>query len=54
VVPVMVGCVMLCNEGDDFGALPPAAARAWCTANGVPFLDGKALISELAPKGPQQ
>ncbi len=24
-----VGCVMLCKDGDDFGALPREAAKAW-------------------------
>jgi len=23
------GCVMLCKDGDNFGALPLEAARAW-------------------------
>eukprot|EP00873_Tetraselmis_striata_P005661 jgi/Tetstr1/425925/TSEL_001599.t1 len=49
VVPVMVGCVMLSNEGENFGALPPAEAAAWCAANDVPFLDGKQIMKELLP-----
>jgi hypothetical protein len=24
-----VGCVMLCKDGDDFGALPREVAKAW-------------------------
>lgn len=47
VVPVMVGCVMLCSEGDSYGALSPSAAADWAAAAGVPFLDGKALAEEL-------
>jgi len=47
VVPVMVGCVMLNNEGDEFGALSPAAAQQWARANGVPFIDGKDMAEAL-------
>lgn len=47
--PLMVGCVMLNNEGDDFGALPPERARAWARRNGVPFLAGEDIL-QLHPQ----
>lgn len=46
-VPVMVGCVMLCSEGDSFGALSPDEARKWAAEAGVPFLDGKDMAAKL-------
>lgn len=45
VQPLMVGCVMLNNEGDDYGALSPERARAWARKNDVPFLEGKDIIA---------
>eukprot|EP00897_Mesotaenium_endlicherianum_P008570 jgi/Mesen1/7741/ME000407S06966 len=47
IAPLMVGCVMLSNDGDDFGALPPHAARKWASKNGVPFLTGKDIMSSF-------
>jgi hypothetical protein len=34
-----VGCVMLCKDGDDFGALPPKATKAWALGKSIPFLN---------------
>ncbi|EFJ21157.1 hypothetical protein SELMODRAFT_176418 [Selaginella moellendorffii] len=42
--PLMVGCVMLCNEGDDFGALPLQDARFWAEKHQVPFLAGQEIF----------
>ena len=47
VTPLMVGCVMLCNEGVDFGALPPAAARTWAAHHGIPFLTGSSILKSV-------
>lgn len=47
VVPVMVGCVMLSNSGDDYGALGPDAAQAWAQANAVPFIEGPELTRHV-------
>jgi 3,4-dihydroxy 2-butanone 4-phosphate synthase len=47
ITPIMVGCVMLQNEGSEYGALPPAAAADWASANGVPFLDGPEILRAL-------
>eukprot|EP00877_Chromochloris_zofingiensis_P001743 jgi/Chrzof1/1156/Cz01g42190.t1 len=44
VTPVMVGCVMLSNSGDDYGALGPDAAREWAMSHGVPFLEGPEIL----------
>ncbi|CAI7931569.1 unnamed protein product [Closterium sp. NIES-54] len=48
-----VGCVMLSNSGDDYGALPAASARQWAAANSVPCLTGpdviKAVLGQDAP-----
>ncbi|GJP55942.1 hypothetical protein CLOM_g14953 [Closterium sp. NIES-68] len=53
ITPVMVGCVMLSNSGDDYGALPAASARQWAAANSVPCLTGpdviKAVLGQDAP-----
>lgn len=48
VTPVMVGCVMLSNDGDDFGALKPDAARAWAARHDVPFITGAAIAKALS------
>ncbi|CAM6109613.1 unnamed protein product [Calypogeia fissa] len=45
--PIMVGCVMLSNEGDKYGALESDLARSWTAANGVPFLTGQEVIDKL-------
>ncbi|KAG0587456.1 hypothetical protein KC19_2G165300 [Ceratodon purpureus] len=47
VTPVMVGCVMLSNEGEDFGALRPAAARTWAAQHDIPFLTGSSIIKSV-------
>lgn len=47
VTPVMVGCVMLSNEGEDFGALRPAAARTWAAQHGVPFITGSRIVKSV-------
>jgi len=47
VVPVMVGCVMLSNEGSDYGALGPDAARAWAAEHDIPFLEGPDVAALL-------
>lgn len=44
ITPVLVGCVMLSNSGDEYGALSPDAAAAWAKENGVPFVEGPQLI----------
>jgi 3,4-dihydroxy 2-butanone 4-phosphate synthase len=44
IVPVLAGCVMLSNSGHDFGALAPDAAAAWAQENGVPFVEGPAIV----------
>ncbi|CAI6007177.1 unnamed protein product [Closterium sp. NIES-64] len=43
ITPVMVGCVMLSNSGDDYGALPAASARQWAAANSVPSMAATAM-----------
>jgi 3,4-dihydroxy 2-butanone 4-phosphate synthase len=45
VVPVMVGCVMLSNTGNNFGALDPKEAEQWALENNVPFLNGEQIVS---------
>eukprot|EP00951_Prasinocladus_malaysianus_P006770 scaffold48207_cov49-Prasinocladus_malaysianus.AAC.2 len=45
--PVMVGCVMLSNTGDDYGALSAVNANAWARENGVPYLDGSLIAEAL-------
>lgn len=50
VTPVMVGCVMLSNDGDDYGALGPDAAKAWADKQGVPFLEGPELVEHVLGK----
>lgn len=47
-VPVMVGCVMLENDGPRFGAMGPLQSQQWCLANGVPFVSGPEIIDALA------
>ncbi|XP_024375117.1 uncharacterized protein [Physcomitrium patens] len=47
VTPVMVGCVMLSNDGDDFGALRPAPARAWAASRNIPFLTGSEIVKHV-------
>ncbi len=42
-----VGCVMLCKDGDDFGALPREAAKAWALQKSIPFLIGLDIINVL-------
>jgi hypothetical protein len=34
-----VGCVMLCKDGDNFGALPPEAAKTWALGKKNSFLN---------------
>jgi 3,4-dihydroxy-2-butanone 4-phosphate synthase len=47
IVPVMVGCVMLSNEGSEYGALGPDAARAWAEQHDIPFLEGPDIAALL-------
>jgi hypothetical protein len=42
-----VRCVMLCKDGDNFGALPPKATKAWASGKNVPFLTGLDIINAL-------
>jgi len=42
-----VGCVMLCKDGDDFGALPPKAAKTWALGKSIHFLIGPDIINVL-------
>lgn len=51
ITPIMVGCVMLSNDGDDFGALPPNRVRDWALKNNIPFLTGKEIIDEILKEG---
>ncbi len=39
-----VGCVMLCKDGDNFGALPPKATKTWALGKNIPFLIGPDII----------
>eukprot|EP00850_Spirogloea_muscicola_P020616 SM000222S06957 [mRNA] locus=s222:24773:25634:+ [translate_table: standard] len=52
VPPLMVGCVMLSNSGDDYGALPADKARVWAAENGVPFITGADIIALGSPGPP--
>jgi hypothetical protein len=36
---------MLCKDGDDFGPLPPEAAKAWGLGKNIPFLIGLDIIN---------
>jgi 3,4-dihydroxy 2-butanone 4-phosphate synthase len=45
VVPVMIGCVMLSNAGNNFGALDPKEAEQWALKNNVPFLNDEQIVS---------
>jgi hypothetical protein len=36
---------MLCNDGDDFGALPPEAPKAWVLGKNIHFLIGLDIIN---------
>ncbi|CAK9882802.1 unnamed protein product [Sphagnum jensenii] len=38
-------CFMLCKDGDDFGALPPKATKAWVLGKNIPFLIGLYIIN---------
>jgi hypothetical protein len=42
-----VGCVMLCKDGDNFGALPLKVAEAWALGKNIPFLNGLDIIKAL-------
>ncbi|CAM6028677.1 unnamed protein product [Sphagnum balticum] len=42
-----VGCVMLCKDGDDFGALPPEAAKARALGKNILFLIRPNIINVL-------
>ncbi|CAK9218270.1 unnamed protein product [Sphagnum jensenii] len=42
-----VRCVMLCKDGDNFGALPPKATKAWASGKNIPFLTGLDIINAL-------
>jgi 3,4-dihydroxy 2-butanone 4-phosphate synthase len=44
ITPVLVGCVMLSNSGDEYGALSPDAAAAWAKENDVPFVEGPEVV----------
>lgn len=50
ITPVLVGCVMLSNSGDDFGALSPDAAAAWAQEHGVPFVEGPEIVEYVLGK----
>ncbi|CAM6060518.1 unnamed protein product [Sphagnum tenellum] len=41
----LVRCFMLCKDGDDFGALPPNATKAWALGKNIPFLIGLDIIN---------
>jgi hypothetical protein len=36
---------MLCKDGDNFGALPPEATKAWALGKNIPFLIGLDIIN---------
>jgi len=38
---------MLCKDGDDFGTLPPNAAKTWALGKNIPFLIGLDIINVL-------
>ncbi|KAH8951849.1 hypothetical protein BDL97_09G052300 [Sphagnum fallax] len=38
-------CFMLCKDGNDFGALPPEATKAWALGKNIPFLIGLYIIN---------
>ncbi len=40
-----VRCFMLCKDGNDFGALPPEAIKAWALGKNIPFLIGLDIIN---------
>ncbi len=42
-----VGCVMLCKDGDNFGAPPLKAAKAWALGKNIPFLTMLNIINVL-------
>ncbi len=42
-----VGCVMLCKDGDNYGALTPKATRAWALRKNIFFLIGLDIIKAL-------
>ncbi|CAK9871809.1 unnamed protein product [Sphagnum jensenii] len=42
-----VKCVMLCKDGDNFGALPPKATKAWASRKNIPFLISLDIINAL-------
>ncbi len=42
-----VGCVMLCQDGDNFRALPPEVARTWALGEKNIFLIGPDIIKAL-------
>jgi hypothetical protein len=42
-----LGCVMLCKNGDNFGALPLEATKAWALGKNIPFLIGPNIIKAL-------
>ncbi|KAH8955601.1 hypothetical protein BDL97_08G148300 [Sphagnum fallax] len=44
---ILVGCVMLCKDGDNFGTLTPKVARAWALGKNTPFLNGLDIIKAL-------
>ena len=44
---MQVGCVMLENEGELFGALSPARAEAWCNERNVPFITGAMIVDAV-------
>jgi len=44
IVSFQGGCVMLCKDGDNFGALPPKATRTWALGKNIPFLIGPDII----------
>lgn len=50
ITPVLVGCVMLSNSGDDFGALSPDGAVAWAKEHGVPFVEGPEIVEYVLGK----
>ncbi len=40
-------CVVLCKDGDIFGALPPEAAKTWASGKKIPLLIGLDIFKAL-------
>ncbi len=46
-VRFQVGCVMLCKDGDNFGAVTTKATKAWALRKNIIFLIGLDIIKDL-------